>query len=157
MRIGDKMLIWSGRCFDHNFLRFLPIFGEKIGFFLQNQCYDQIFAKTSRSWEKTPIFRHIFCVNILRILTSGPDCDILIYLILINLFASTFTSSKLILWKGHRYIDANKTCLHRDTDFKLILFIDIPVIHKSNFLGVTILISLSFNLCFCSIFYIFII
>jgi hypothetical protein len=35
--------IW-GRCYDHNFLRFLTIFGEKIGVFLKNQCYDQNFA-----------------------------------------------------------------------------------------------------------------
>jgi hypothetical protein len=34
----------SGQCYDHNFLRFLPIFGEKIGVFLKNQCYDPIFA-----------------------------------------------------------------------------------------------------------------
>jgi hypothetical protein len=33
-----------GRCYDHNFLRFLTIFGEKIGVFLKNQCYDQNFA-----------------------------------------------------------------------------------------------------------------
>jgi hypothetical protein len=33
-----------GRCNDHLFLRFLPIFGEKIGVFLKNQCYDQNFA-----------------------------------------------------------------------------------------------------------------
>jgi hypothetical protein len=32
-----------GRCYDHNFLRFLPIFGEKIGVFLKNQCYDNFF------------------------------------------------------------------------------------------------------------------
>jgi hypothetical protein len=31
-----------GRCYDHNFLRFLPFFGEKIGVFLKNQCYAQI-------------------------------------------------------------------------------------------------------------------
>jgi hypothetical protein len=35
--------IW-GRCYDHNFLRFLPIFVEKIGVFLKKQCYDQMFA-----------------------------------------------------------------------------------------------------------------
>jgi hypothetical protein len=34
----------GGRCYDHNFLRFLTIFGEKIGVFLKNQCYDQNFA-----------------------------------------------------------------------------------------------------------------
>jgi hypothetical protein len=33
-----------GRCYDHNFLRFLTIFGEKIGVFLKNQWYDQIFT-----------------------------------------------------------------------------------------------------------------
>jgi hypothetical protein len=33
-----------GLCYDHNFLRFLTIFGENIGVFLKNQCYDQIFA-----------------------------------------------------------------------------------------------------------------
>jgi hypothetical protein len=32
-----------GRCYDHNFLRFLPIFCEKIGVFRKNQCYDQNF------------------------------------------------------------------------------------------------------------------
>jgi hypothetical protein len=36
--------IW-GRCYDHNFLWFFPIFGEKIGVFLKNQCYDDIFSK----------------------------------------------------------------------------------------------------------------
>jgi hypothetical protein len=34
-----------GRCYDHNFLRFLPIFGEKIGVFSKNQCCDQLFSK----------------------------------------------------------------------------------------------------------------
>jgi hypothetical protein len=34
-----------GRCYDHNFLRFLTIFGEKIGVFLKYQCYDQLFFK----------------------------------------------------------------------------------------------------------------
>jgi hypothetical protein len=33
-----------GRCYDHNFRRFLPIFGEKFGAFLKNQCYDQNFV-----------------------------------------------------------------------------------------------------------------
>jgi hypothetical protein len=35
--------IWD-RCYDHNFLRFSTIFGEKIGVFRKNQCYDQNFA-----------------------------------------------------------------------------------------------------------------
>jgi hypothetical protein len=29
-----------GRCYDHNFQRFSPIFGKKNGVFLKNQCYD---------------------------------------------------------------------------------------------------------------------
>jgi hypothetical protein len=33
-----------GRLYDHNFLRFSTIFGEKIGVFLKNQRYDQNFA-----------------------------------------------------------------------------------------------------------------
>jgi hypothetical protein len=33
-----------GRCYDHNFLRFSTIFGEKIALFLKNQCYDENFA-----------------------------------------------------------------------------------------------------------------
>jgi hypothetical protein len=33
-----------GRCYDHNFLRFSTISGEKIGVFLKSQCYDQNFA-----------------------------------------------------------------------------------------------------------------
>jgi hypothetical protein len=32
------------RCYDHNFQRFSTIFGEKIGVFLKNQCYDQNFC-----------------------------------------------------------------------------------------------------------------
>jgi hypothetical protein len=32
-----------GRCYNHNILLFLTIFGEKIGVFLQNHCYDQHF------------------------------------------------------------------------------------------------------------------
>jgi hypothetical protein len=35
-----------GRCYDHNSLRFLPIFGENVDVFFKNQCYEQIFSKT---------------------------------------------------------------------------------------------------------------
>jgi hypothetical protein len=33
-----------GRCYDHNCLRFLPIFGETFGIFLKKQYYWQKFA-----------------------------------------------------------------------------------------------------------------
>jgi hypothetical protein len=52
-----------GRC---NYLRFLPIFGEKNAFFIpKNQYYDPNFAKTSSTYfeQKTPTF---FGENILK-------------------------------------------------------------------------------------------
>jgi hypothetical protein len=50
-----------GRSYYHNFLRFLPIFCEKIGALLKNHCYDLFFAKTSSSLrEKCNFFRQIF-------------------------------------------------------------------------------------------------
>jgi hypothetical protein len=39
----EKKSCSRDRCYDHNFLRFLTIFGEKMAFFLKNQCYDQFF------------------------------------------------------------------------------------------------------------------
>jgi hypothetical protein len=47
----------GGRCYNHNFRRFSTFFGGKIGVFLKNQCYDQMFAKkTSRSLSKKLLF-----------------------------------------------------------------------------------------------------
>jgi hypothetical protein len=40
---GAIFFTW-GQCYDHNFMRFLPIFDEKIYVFLKTQCYDQKFA-----------------------------------------------------------------------------------------------------------------
>jgi hypothetical protein len=56
-----------GRCYDHNFRvdhdqRFTN-FGRKIGAFLKNQCYDQIFAKSSLS-KIRQYFRKIFGENV---------------------------------------------------------------------------------------------
>jgi hypothetical protein len=48
----DFLRISWGRCYNHNFLRFLSIFGEKMAFFLKNQYNDQLFAKTSSSLSK---------------------------------------------------------------------------------------------------------
>jgi hypothetical protein len=31
-----------GRCYDHNFQRFLPVLGGKIDVFLKNQCCDPL-------------------------------------------------------------------------------------------------------------------
>jgi hypothetical protein len=41
-----------GRCYDHNFLRFLPIFGEKMAFFSKTDVMITIFAKTNSSFSK---------------------------------------------------------------------------------------------------------
>jgi hypothetical protein len=51
----------------------LPIFGENIGVFLKNQCYDRIFEKTSISLsKKRQFFDKFFGENILKIITSVP-------------------------------------------------------------------------------------
>jgi hypothetical protein len=63
-----------GRCYDHNFERFLPIFGEKIGIFLKNHRCDHIFAKVAAVCAKNAkIFAKIFGENIFKITTSVPD------------------------------------------------------------------------------------
>jgi hypothetical protein len=63
----------GGRCFDHNFLQFLPIFGEKNGVFLKNQCYDQIFENWALFWVKNAnFFAKFFGENISKIITSVP-------------------------------------------------------------------------------------
>jgi hypothetical protein len=46
-------------------MRFLPIFGGKIGVFLKKQCIDHIFAKSGGSLKnKTPIFSPNFSAKI---------------------------------------------------------------------------------------------
>jgi hypothetical protein len=52
--VGQKHLLrlFCLQCYDHNFRRFLPIFVEKVGIFLENQCYDHMFAKTSSTLSK---------------------------------------------------------------------------------------------------------
>jgi hypothetical protein len=61
---GDEMSeneTSGGRCYHHNFLRFFPIFGEKIGVFHKYQCYDQLFSKFSFVLsQKRRFFRKIF-------------------------------------------------------------------------------------------------
>jgi hypothetical protein len=54
-----------GRCYEHNFLRFLTIFCETIGVFLKNQCYDQYFSKFSFVLsQKRKYFRLFFLAKI---------------------------------------------------------------------------------------------
>jgi hypothetical protein len=49
---GDLKPGWA-RCYHHNFLRFLPIFGENFGVV---QKINVVFAKTAVFRTKTPIF-----------------------------------------------------------------------------------------------------
>jgi hypothetical protein len=56
-----------GRCYDHNFLRFSTIFGEKLAFFSKNNVMIKSFAKTSSSLsKKTPIFLLNFSPKIFK-------------------------------------------------------------------------------------------
>jgi hypothetical protein len=62
-----------GRCYDHNFLQFFPIFGEKIGGFLKYQCYDQLFSKFCFVLsQKRQIFRQIFWRKYFKNHNIGP-------------------------------------------------------------------------------------
>jgi hypothetical protein len=68
--ITNFQLICSswGRCYDHSFLRFLPIFGEKMAFFYKTNVMIIFFAKTISSLRKKN------GENILKIITSVPAC-----------------------------------------------------------------------------------
>jgi hypothetical protein len=64
--------IW-GLFYDHNFRRFLPIFGEKISAFLKNQCYGQFRQKLAVVWvKKSNIFAKFLGENTFKIITSVP-------------------------------------------------------------------------------------
>jgi hypothetical protein len=68
----DRRIGYWGRCYDHNFLRFSTIFGEKNDVFLKNQ-YLIIFSKFSFVLsQKRQFFPKIFGENILKIITSVP-------------------------------------------------------------------------------------
>jgi hypothetical protein len=68
-----KSVTTRGRCYDHNFLRFSPIFGEKIGVFLKNQCYDRNLAYFSFVLsQKRQFFRKIFRRKYLKNHNIGP-------------------------------------------------------------------------------------
>jgi hypothetical protein len=56
--------IW-GRCYDHNFLRFLTVFGEKNGVFLKNNVMIKILQNLALFWVKNAnIFAEKFGKNI---------------------------------------------------------------------------------------------
>jgi hypothetical protein len=60
-------------CYDHNFLRVLPIFGEKIGVFSKSNVMITIFHKTKSSLSKKRHFSaKFFGENIFKIIISVP-------------------------------------------------------------------------------------
>jgi hypothetical protein len=62
-----------GRCYDHNFLRFSPIFGETIGVFIKNRWMIKFLQKLAVVKEKNAnFFAKCFGENIFKILTSVP-------------------------------------------------------------------------------------
>jgi hypothetical protein len=61
-----------GRCYDHTFLIFLPIFGEKNGVFLKTNVMIKFWQKVSSSLSKNATFfaKTFFGENIFKILAS---------------------------------------------------------------------------------------
>jgi hypothetical protein len=62
-----------GRCYDHNFLRFFPIFGEKLAFFFNTNVMINFFQNLALFRVKNAnFFAKFFGENILKIITSVP-------------------------------------------------------------------------------------
>jgi hypothetical protein len=62
-----------GRCYDHNFLRFLTIFGEKNGVFSKTNVMIKLLHNLALFQVKNAnFFAKIFGENILKIITSVP-------------------------------------------------------------------------------------
>jgi hypothetical protein len=67
-----------GRCCAHYFMRFFPIFGEKIVVFLKYQWYDQLFQNSALFWvKKRRFFRKIFRRKYFKNQNIGPRFKIL--------------------------------------------------------------------------------
>jgi hypothetical protein len=66
--------VTRGRCYDHNFLRFFSIFGEKLAFFSKINVMIKILHNLALFWVKNVnFFAKFFGENILKIITSVPD------------------------------------------------------------------------------------
>jgi hypothetical protein len=89
-------------------MRFSLIFGEEIGGFfkIKNQCYDQIFANTSRGLRKNAIiFAKIFGENTFKNKTSGPT--VLYFGLLIPAPFLQWCLGPGIKIKGHVYLSGS--------------------------------------------------
>jgi hypothetical protein len=64
-----------GRCYDHNFLQFFPIFGKKLAFFLNTNIMIKLFQNFALfSVKNENFFAKFFGENIFKIITSVPGC-----------------------------------------------------------------------------------
>jgi hypothetical protein len=124
-------LFWQGSiscrgwCYDHNFLRFSTIFGERIGIFLINQCHDPIFAWFSFVLsKKRQVFRQIFKRKYFLNHNVGPGFETK----KVGAFISSFSAETLLGWPPwsdldcatnyfreveHEDAEANKLCSNK--------------------------------------------
>jgi hypothetical protein len=73
-KTSHTVSVTRGRCYDHNFLRFLTIFGEKLAFFLKTNVMIKISHILTLFWVKNAnFFAEIFGENIFKIITTVPD------------------------------------------------------------------------------------
>jgi hypothetical protein len=80
MDLGEPMKrrvlssVTRGRCYDHDFLQFLTIFGDKIGVFLKTNVMINFIQNLALfSVKKRQFFAKFFGENIFKIITSVPD------------------------------------------------------------------------------------
>jgi hypothetical protein len=66
------MIVTRGRCYDHNFLRFLPIFGEKMAFFSKTNGMIKILHNLALSWVKNANFLQLFLAKYFKNHNIGP-------------------------------------------------------------------------------------
>jgi hypothetical protein len=76
LHITATTAIW-GRCYDHNFLRFLPIFAKKLAFFSKTNVMIKFLHNLALFRVKNAnFFAEFFGENILKIITSVPGGSI---------------------------------------------------------------------------------
>jgi hypothetical protein len=65
-------LIYGGRCYDHNFLRFSPIFGEKMAFFSKTNVTIHFLHNLALFCVKMPILCRLFWRKYFKNHNIGP-------------------------------------------------------------------------------------
>jgi hypothetical protein len=87
--------------YDHNFLRFLPIFGEKMAFFSKTNVMIKFCIIYLCFEKKTPIFSLNFSAKIfLKIIASVPE----------TIWRRYLPSANILTLKTHLYIGTFRQC-----------------------------------------------